>query len=68
MKECISGAAFADVVINTFFGFDPSVDGKTLLADKAVPRPFQGRLENVRQGDKLFTIAADQNGSRVLAP
>ena len=25
MKECISGAAFADVVINTFFGFDPSV-------------------------------------------
>ena len=27
MKECISGAAFADVVINTFFGFSPSADG-----------------------------------------
>ena len=40
MKECISGAAFADVVINTFFGFEPSIDGKQLLAD---PRR-RGRL------------------------
>ncbi len=67
MKECISGAAFTDVVLRTFFGFDPSADGKTPLADPTVPRPFQGRLENVRRGDKMFTIAADQDGVRVLA-
>ena len=38
MKECISGAAFADVVVNTFFGFAPSVDGKTILADARTPQ------------------------------
>ena len=68
MKECISGGAFADVVLHTFFGLDPSVDGKTLLANSAVPRPFQGRLENVRQGEKSFTIIADQNSLRTATP
>ena len=58
MKECISGAAFADVVIKTFFGFDPSVDGKTALADARTPRPFSCRLENVRQGKGLFMVTA----------
>ncbi|MGH7990740.1 MAG: hypothetical protein ACREDS_11205, partial [Limisphaerales bacterium] len=47
MKECICGAAFADVVVNTFFGFLPSLDGKTILADSKTPRPFTGKLLNV---------------------
>src|SRR5260221_1674072 len=38
MKECVSGVAFADVVVNTFFGFSPSLDGKSLLADPLTPR------------------------------
>jgi hypothetical protein len=40
MKECISGVAFTDVVINTFFGLMPSIDGKELLVDAKTPRPF----------------------------
>ena len=68
MKECISGAAFADVVVNTFFGFDPSIDGKKLLTDEKTPRLFSGRLENVRQGKARLTIVADQNGLQVLPP
>jgi hypothetical protein len=62
MKECISGAAFADVFVNTFFGFAPSLDGKTLLADPRTPRPFAGTLRNLLARDKTFTIRASGSG------
>ncbi len=67
MKECISGVAFTNVVINTFFGYLPSVDGKKLLVDEKTPRPFSGTLRNVRQGKVLDTISADENGVRLTA-
>lgn len=62
MKECISGAAFADVVVNTFFGFAPSLDGKNLLADPQTPRPFTGKLVNLSTRGKKFTIEAGISG------
>ena len=62
MKECISGVAFADVVINTFFGFDPSLDGKTILADPQMPRPFTGKLLHVSSREGKATISADKQG------
>ena len=62
MKECISGVAFADVVINTFFGFAPSLDGKTILADPQTPRPFTGKLLHVSFRGERFTISANKNG------
>jgi hypothetical protein len=68
MKECISGVAFADVVINTFFGFMPSIDGKEPLVDPATPRPFSGTLEKVRFGPDLLTLTADASGVKVTTP
>jgi hypothetical protein len=65
MKECISGVAFTDVVINTFFGFSPSVDGQTLLVDPDAPRPFTAELINVRAQRGLTTIVADQGGVKI---
>ena len=62
MKECISGVAFADVVVNTFFGFAPSLDGKKLLIDSQTPRPFIGKLQNVFTRGKQFTISAGRSG------
>jgi len=62
MKECISGVAFADVVVNTFFGFAPSLDGKNLLADPQTPSPFTGKLLNVSARGKKFTISAGRSG------
>lgn len=62
MKECISGAAFADVVVSTFFGFAPSLAGKNLLTDPKTPRPFTGRLVNVCARGKKFTISAGRSG------
>ena len=65
MKECISGAAFTDVVLNTFFGFMPSIDGKDLLVQEKTPRPFSGTLQNVRFGKTLYTISADASGLKL---
>jgi hypothetical protein len=62
MKECISGAAFADVVVNTFFGFAPSLDGKNLLTDPQTPRPFAGKLVNVSARGEKFTLSAGRAG------
>ena len=62
MKECISGGAFADVVVNTFFGFAPSLDGKNLLTDPQTPRPFIGKLVNVSARGEKFTLSAGKSG------
>ncbi|HEX3800060.1 MAG TPA: hypothetical protein VH413_15305 [Verrucomicrobiae bacterium] len=66
MKECISGAAFGDIVISTFFGFAPSVNGKTILADPQTPRPFTGRLLQVSFRGERFTINANEKGALAL--
>jgi len=66
MKECISGAAFADVVVNTFFGFAPSLDGKNILTDPQTPRPFTGKLLHVSFRGKRFAISASGKGISVV--
>ena len=66
MKECISGVAFADVVIRTFFGFAPSMDGKNILADPQTPRPFTGQLLHVPFRGDRFTISAGKKGISLL--
>jgi hypothetical protein len=66
MKESISGAAFADVVISAFFGFMPSVDGKSILADPQMPRPFTGKLLHVSFRGERFTINAGEKGASVI--
>jgi hypothetical protein len=62
MKECISGVAFSDVVVNTFFGFAPSLDGKNLLTDPQTPRPFTGKLTHISYRGVQFTISAGRSG------
>jgi hypothetical protein len=63
MKECISGVAFADVVIGTFFGFSPSLDGKNILAGPQTPRPFTGKLLHVSFRGERFTLSAGEKGA-----
>jgi hypothetical protein len=67
MKECISGAAFTDVVINTFFGFSPSPGGTALLADPGTARPFTARLRHVRYRGVDVDLSADGSGVRLIA-
>jgi hypothetical protein len=66
MKECVSGAAFADVVISSFFGFAPSADGKSFLADPQIGRPFSGELHNVTYRGEPLTIVANGKGASVF--
>jgi hypothetical protein len=66
MKECISGVAFADVVVSIFFGFAPSPAGKNTLVDPQRSRPFTGKLLHVSSRGEKFTISAGEKGASVL--
>jgi len=65
MKECISGVAFSDVVINTFFGFNPAVKGDSLVCDPQTPRPFRGTLTGLRFGGRLYQLTASERGIQI---
>jgi hypothetical protein len=67
MKECISGVAFSDVVITTFFGFVPETGNSHILADPSTPRPFSGELRNIHFGSKEFTLEAGSKGVKVIS-
>ena len=62
MKECISGAAFADIVINTSFGFSPSIDGASLVSEPRIARPFSGSLTGSRFRGRLYQLTASKSG------
>ena len=64
MKECISGVAFSDVVISTFFGFHPEA-GDATVRNSSTPRPFSGELHHVHFAGKEWTMKAGVNGSSV---
>ena len=66
MRESCGGASFTEVVIGTFFGFAPSFDGTEILSDPATPRPFQGKLENLRFQGKTIHVKASNDGVRVV--
>jgi len=66
MKECISGVAFSDVVITTFFGFVPQVGNRSILADPSVPRSFSGELRNIRFAGKEYILEAGCKGVKVI--
>lgn len=59
------GAAFAEVIIRSFFGYRPDLpgDGLQLLAPRT-PRGFNGKLRHVPFHGKLYTITSDAKGIR----
>jgi len=65
MKECISGVAFSDVVITTFFGFVPEAGNANISADQSTPRPFSGELSNIHFAGKEFLLKAGHKGVKV---
>jgi hypothetical protein len=61
----IVSGSYAEVIINTFFGFRPSPDGKIALWCPETPRGFDGVLSHVRWGGNLYTITSEQNGVKL---
>jgi hypothetical protein len=54
------GAAFAEVVLRSLFGYRPDLSGDRLpLLAPNTPRGFNGRLEHVSWRGKLYTINSD---------
>jgi len=60
-KECIAGGAFADVIIGTLFGFQPDWQGNMFINSRS-PRPFVGKLRNLRFRNKLYNVSAGSRG------
>jgi hypothetical protein len=67
MKECISGVAFSDVVITTFFGFAPEAGNALALVDPSTPRPFSGELCNIHYAGKELTFKAGPKGVKEIS-
>ena len=57
----VSGS-FAEVVINTFFGFRPGPGQTSALWEATTPRGFNGQLRHVRWNGGLYTIVSDDHG------
>jgi len=57
------GAAFAEVIIRSFFGYRPDLsgDGLPLLAPRT-PRGFNGQLRHVPFHGGLYTLTSDARG------
>ena len=66
MREALGGATFADVVINTFFGFDPDIKSTYIIADPNISRPFLGEIRNIHFTGEEITLKADDQGVKII--
>ncbi|HMD85202.1 MAG TPA: hypothetical protein VKO18_10955 [Terriglobia bacterium] len=58
----LCGGAFADVIISSFFGFQPDWAGKLAIVNPELPRGFEGRLTGLRWQGKLYTLTSSTHG------
>jgi len=57
----ICGGAWAETILNDFFGFSPSIQG-TILQNPTVSRGFIGTLQNLKLYDGIYTIESGSSG------
>jgi hypothetical protein len=58
----LCGGAFADVIISSFFGFQPDWAGNLPIVNPEMPRGFEGRLSGLRWRGKLYTVTSGAHG------
>jgi len=61
----VDGGSFADVIIRTFFGYSPEIEGDAMLSKPELSRGFEGKLLHLRHGDELHTITSHSEGISV---
>jgi hypothetical protein len=60
------GAAFADVIIGSFFGYRPGLDGEVRLLAPDTARGFRGQLRHLSYHGVLYTVSSDSNGLHIM--
>jgi hypothetical protein len=65
MRECTGGGAFGESIINTLFGYLPSLGRPLALFEPLIPRGFAGELSHVRFGKDQFSIRSNGTGLRL---
>jgi hypothetical protein len=58
------GAAFADVIIRSFFGYRPEMEDEITLLAPETPRGFSGELRHLAHHGKLYTLVSGGQGVR----
>lgn len=61
------GSVFAELIISSFFGFQPDWRGNRVLAEPALPPGFQGRLSGLPYRGKLYDLSASPKGVSLSA-
>ena len=62
-RECSGGVAFANTVLQTFFGFQPTpYDEINILTDSNKNRGFKGTLFNLVYNGKYYNVVSDNDG------
>lgn len=65
-REWSGGAAFAEMIVATLFGYRPEPGERDVkLLDPQTPRMFEGKLMHVRRGGEYYTITAGAGGVRI---
>jgi len=61
-----NGASFAEAIARGLFGVDYNLDGKLVVRDSGIARPFEGKLLNVPLGNgKMATLTSGKSGIHV---
>ena len=61
-RECSGGVAFANTVLQSFFGFNPQINSEDFLFDGGSSRGFKGELKGLSCKGKLYNIVSDEKG------
>jgi hypothetical protein len=63
----LCGGAFADVMIRSFFGFQPDLAGSSAFVDPQLPRALEGKLIGLRWKEKTYTVSSGAHGVSMQA-
>ena len=65
-RECSGGVAFANTVLQLFFGFNPSpFNDNNVLVDSNKNRGFEGNLSNLFYNGNYYEIISDEDGLHI---
>jgi hypothetical protein len=62
MRECVGGGAFAEMIVGTLFGFEPTFGSELKLLATDTNRDFQGKLIDLPYRGKLLDLTSEPSG------